>query len=99
MSMATIIKGSTKRGQNLIERGSQYEGYTLNQVYDSWSTAKENAYNWCFEKYRNTPESSAFSIISHNTFSFSVSWLGLYEGENAMFIETSSNSYIILLDR
>jgi len=97
--MSKIIKGSTKKGENLIARGSRYEGTYLSQVYDNWSSAKERAWNDCYEKYMNTEDATAFSICSFNTFQFSVSWLGLYEGENAMFIETSSNSYIILLDK
>ena len=97
--MSKIIKGSTKRGQQLIETGSRYEGMWLYQVYDRWSPAKENAYNRCYDKYLNTPDHDAFSIVSHNTFSFSVSWVGTYEGENALYIETSANSYIVLLDK
>ena len=94
-----IIKASTKRGQNLIARGSQWEGVTLGQVYDSWSASKDEAWDYCYNKYLDTPEHDAFSICSHNTFQFSVSWVGLYEGENAMFLETASNSYVVLLDR
>lgn len=97
--MATIIKASSKRGQNLIARGSQWEGVTLGQVYDSWSAYKDEAWNYCYNKYLNTPEHNAFGIWSHNSFRFSVSWVGLYEGENAMFLETASNSYVVLLDR
>lgn len=97
--MATIIKASTKRGQNLIENGSRWEGTCLYQVYDNWSASKEKAWNWCYDKYLATPEHSDFGIYSHNTFQFCVLWVGLYEGENAMFLETSSNSYVVLLDR
>ena len=97
--MATIIKGSTKRGQQLIASGSHYEGTFLDQVYDSYSQAKENAFDYCWDKYTHTPNSSAFGICSHNTYQFTVSWVGTYEGENAMFIETASNSYIVLLDK
>ena len=97
--MAKIIKGSTKRGQQLIETGSRYEGTTLYQVYDNWSRSKEEAYDWCYEKYLNTPDHSSFGICSHNTFQFTVSWLGLYNEENALFIETRDNSYIVLLEK
>ena len=102
--MTTIIKGTTKRGKNLIARGNKNEGYCLRDVYNNYSYEKEKAYNDCFEKYFNTPNSKAFGICSFNTFSFSVSWLGDYvlpngETEQAMFIETSNNSYVILLNK
>lgn len=97
--MATIIKGSTKRGQRLIETGTHWEGNWLHQVYDKWSTSKQYAFDVCYDKYLATPEHTAWGICSHNTFAFSVSWCGLYEGENALFIETSQNSYVVLLDK
>lgn len=97
--MAKIVKGSTKRGQELIARGVEYEGITLGQVYDSWSRSKQEAYDWCYEKYLNTEEHTSFGICSHNTFQFTVSWLGIYDGENALFLETRDNSYIILMDK
>lgn len=97
--MATIIKGSTKRGQRLIENGTRWEGNWLHQVYDRWSSAKEKAFDDCYDKYLATPEHSSWGICSYNTFSFSVSWLGVYNDENALFIETSQNSYVVLLDK
>ena len=60
---------------------------------------KQRAYDDCRIKYINTPESHSFKICSHNTFSFSVSWAGQYEGNEAIFMETSNNSYIILLNK
>lgn len=97
--MATIIKGSTKRGQKLIATGERYEGFELCQVYDNWSTAKQHAFDYCWDKYMATENHTAFGICSHNTFQFTVSWLGTYTGEDAMFIETRDNSYIVLLDK
>lgn len=97
--MVTIIKASTKRGQNLIAIGSQWEGVSLRQVYDRWSAKKEEAWERCYNKYLGTPEHDAFSICSHNSYQFSVSWVGLYDGENAMFLETADNHYVVLLDR
>lgn len=96
--MATIIKGSTKRGQRLIETGSQYVGNCLHHVYDSWSPAKERAFDECYDKYLATPEHDAWGICSYNSFSFSVSWTGLYNDKEALFIETSQNSYVVLLN-
>ena len=97
--MAKVVKGSTRRGQDLIIMGERWAGNTLSQCYDNWSHAKQKAFDWCWEKYVHTENSSAFGICSYNTFGFTVSWLGLYEGENALFIETKDNSYIVLLDK
>ena len=97
--MAIIIKGSTKRGQSLYARGCYIEGFNLYDVYTNWSNAKETAWRWCFEKYMNTPNHCEFHICSHNTMQFSVSWRGEFGGDPAMFIETASNSYIVLLNK
>ena len=97
--MTRIIKGSTKRGQSLIATGSRCEGTTLNQIYDSWSSAKQSAYDTCYDNYLATPEHDAWGICSHNTNFFSVSWVGKHEGENALFLRTGKTDYIILLDK
>lgn len=92
-------KLSTARGKKLYDMGCRYDGYTLGQVYDTWSQAKQNAFDYCFNEYRNTENSIAFSICSHNLFAFTCSWLGTKDGENIMRIETRDNSYLIWLDR
>lgn len=94
-----ILKGSTKAGENIISRGEQWIGNTLGQVYDSWSATKQEEFDKCYEKYLSTPEHSAWGICSKNTYQFTVSWVGLYNGENALFYETACNSYIVLLDK
>ncbi len=93
------LKLSTKAGQNIYNRGYNYEGYHLRNVYDTWSYAKETAYNWCFEQFIATENSKSFSICSHNTFGFTCSWLGTKDGENIMRYETKDNSYLVWLDR
>lgn len=93
------VKGSTKRGQELIARGNHFEGTRLSQIYTRWSQAKQNAFDWCWSEYVATEQSTAFGICSHNGWSFSVSWLGVKDGENIMRLETSTNSYLIWLDR
>ena len=103
--MERIIKGSTALGKKLIDRGSNYDGYSLRDIYTSYSAQKQQAYDWCFEKFRRALNSSDFSIISHSIQQFSVSWLFDYvdpetgEIESAMQIETANNSYTILLNK
>lgn len=93
------LKASTKKGQEIIIRGSYYEGETLSSVYDNWSSKKEEAFKYCREQYLETENRTGFSICSHNTFMFTCSWLGTKDGENIMRYETSSNSYLVWLDR
>lgn len=97
--MSTIIKGSTKRGQSFINNANFIEGYGLEDVYERPSTAKKQAWEYCFNKFLDTDASLGFGIISHNTFQFSVRWYGRYEDQPALFIETANNSYIILLNK
>lgn len=74
------VKLSTKRGKDLFERGSKWDGNTLNQIYDTWSQAKQQAYDRCYDEYLESHNNDAFSIISHNSFGFSVSWLCTIDG-------------------
>lgn len=90
----TIIKGTTKKGQTMIRNASNYEGVYLWQVYDSFSPAKKRAWDYCYDCFVSE-HGEAFSIISHNTFGFSVSWVV----ENGVRIETPKNSYLILFPK
>ena len=90
---------STKQGQNIYNRGCNYEGFSLASVYGRASAEKERAWDWCYEQYLATEDRTAFSICSHNTFQFSVSWLGTKDGESIMRVETANNSYLVWLDR
>lgn len=85
------IKGTTKKGQNMIESAKHFEGYTLDDVYTSYSFAKRNAFTDCVHMAQ-AENGRNFHICSHNTFGFSVAW----EVENGMRIETPKSSYLIL---
>lgn len=87
----TIIKGTTKRGQDMAIRAKHYEGYSLHDVYDNYSDAKINAWGYCL-RLCSVENGLNFHICSHNTFGFSVAW----EVENGIRIETPKNSYLIL---
>lgn len=89
-----VVKESTALGKQLVARGSRYEGNDLCQIYDTWSHAKQRAFDWCYEQYLASEEHEAFSIISHNTFGFSVSWLC----KDGLRIETPNNSYLVVFD-
>ena len=89
-----VVKENTSLGKKLISMGSRYEGTELYQIYDKWSSAKQRAFDWCYEQYLASEEHEAFSIISHNTFGFSVSWLC----KDGLRIETPKNSYLVVFD-
>lgn len=89
----TIIKGTTAKGQQMLQRYSYHEGNSLYDVYDRPSHAKIWAYENCADKcyYENGRD---FGICSHNTFGFTVSW----RTADGLRIETASNSYLVLID-
>lgn len=93
------VKGSTKFGQQLIAKGMKWEGDYLSQIYNSCSEKKRVAFDWCREQYYDTPDHDAWGICTHNTWGFSVSWVGTHNGESIMRLETPNNSYMIFLDR
>lgn len=88
---AIIIKSTTKKGQNMISKAHNFEGYTLNEVYGTYSPAKFNAYRYCIEKCA-AENGHNFHICSHNTFGFSVAW----ETAQGVRIETPQNSYFVV---
>ena len=94
-----VYKASTKRGQSLIDMGTRCCWQSLHNLYDSWSNAKQRAYDYCWEQYCNDNESTAFGVGNANSFGFTASWLFVKDGENVMRIETKDNSYLVYLDR
>lgn len=87
----TIIKGTTKKGQAMLQTACNNQGRELWQVYDAYSRAKQNALNWCKEQCI-AENGTDFHICSHNTFGYSVAW----EVQSGMRMETAQNSYLIL---
>ena len=93
------FKLSTKTGKRIYDMGCHCCWFSLHNLYDTWSDAKERAYNWCYDQYRNDENSSAFGIGNANCFSFTASWLCTYKGEEVLRVETYRNSYIVFLNR
>lgn len=86
----TIIKGTTKRGQQMIERSKHIDGCYLTDVYKSYSTEKARAYRWCMEQC-DDEDGWNFHICSHNQMQFTVAWCT----DLGVRIETAKNSYLI----
>lgn len=89
-----VVKASTALGKKLVTIGQNWEGVYLSQVYDKWSTAKQEAWDKCYDEYCNTEGAEQFGICSHNSFSFTVSWFT----PKGMRLETSKNSYLVVFD-
>lgn len=90
-----IVKASTSLGKRLIRIGTNWEGTHLMQIYDRWSHAKQEAWDMCYNEYRNTEGASGFSICSHNSFQFTCSW---FLADGSMRLETRDNSYLVIFD-
>ena len=88
------VKASTALGKRLLAIGQRQAGTFLYQVYDKWSSEKEKAWNECYKKYWNEEGADQFSICSHNSYSFTVSWFT----PQGMRLETSKNSYLVIFD-
>ena len=93
------VKASTKRGQDLIKKANSCCYPNLSYLYTTWSQAKENAFNKCFEMYLKSDNSADFGVGNANTFGFSASWFCTINGEECYRLETKDNSYIIWFNR
>lgn len=87
-----IVKSTTKRGQALLARAENYEGYYLKDVYKEPSIQKEIAWMECFSMFKSCEGATGFGICSHNTFTFSVSWCDFH----GMHLITPTNHYYVL---
>lgn len=90
-----VIKASTALGKRLVAIGQNWDGIFLNQVYNTWSDAKQEAWDKYYNEYCNTEGAEQFSICSHNTFYFTCSWFT----PDGMRLETSKNSYLVVFDK
>ena len=93
------FKASTRQGQNIIKRASYHEGYSLADVYGSYSDEKAQSYNHCFELYARDYNAGDFHICSHNSFCYSVAWNTIINGEKVLRVETANNSFLVWLER
>ena len=93
------LKASTKAGQQIISRGQHWEGDDLHAVYAKPSYAKQEAFDRCWDLFCEMVNSEMFGICSHNTHSFSVSWLAEFEQEPVMVVITRDNNYMVFLNR
>ena len=91
-----LVKGNTKKGEQLLRRARVWEGEDLFDVYGSVSANKGRAFSDCCFRCKQM-NGRNFHICSHNTFQFSVTWEfdSPETGELMTWIETASNIYIV----
>lgn len=65
----------------------------LNDVYNTWSEEKEEAYNYC-RKLCNDLEGTCFTIVSKNGWSFTVGFWFKYENETYYCYITANHKRI-----
>lgn len=71
--------------------------YNLYSCYNTVSDSKESAYDYCLrlmDKYNGTD----LRIIGYNTFTFSVGFIGEYEGRKAFFYITADYDRFMYID-
>lgn len=96
-----IINRNTKRGKALLAQTSNYQGFSLSDVYGSYSWAKGSAWQECFNKFQEDKKAYGFRITSHNSNFFTVAWdtekIDADTGEiiPVRHVETAYNSYDI----
>ena len=103
--MATMFfKANTSRGENYLLATQYSIGEKLRDVYKSWSSAKQDAYDDCWGDYIETPNHHDFRITGKSSNFFTVAWDGHYIDDEgvayyARFIRTYANKYIIIGER
>lgn len=90
-----VLNQYTERAKGIIASARHSEGECLSDVYGSPSISKRNVYNELWEMYCQDKNAFGFSICSHNTFSFTVSWC---DGEYLYFF-TPQNEYIVVINK
>lgn len=93
------LKASTAKGQQIISRGEHWEGDSLKSVYGKPSSAKQAAFDRCWDLFCEMVNSEMFGICSHNTHSFSCSWYAEVEQEPVMVVITKDNNYLVFLNK
>lgn len=99
--MKTIeLKGHSFELKNLEY---QYEAYIasadikLSDVYDSWSAAKEYAYNYCTSLAKEC-DYEAYAIVSHNIYMFTFGFTFNCDGHTWFAYITRGHDYVMRLD-
>ena len=89
-----VLAEGTRKGDEIIAKASNWEGYDLRQVYDYWSDAKQKAFDDAYEMYCNSRHGESFGICSHNFNMFTVSWLH----DDGLTFLTPATEYLVIFN-
>ena len=83
----------TKFYESLLEKASRYEGHYLCNVYSHYSYDKECTENYWLDFMREC-NGDSYSITSHNTFSFTLSFCIETPVRGVCYITPSHNYFL-----
>lgn len=69
-----VLSRRTTKGQGILARAYNNEGYTLSSCYKKPSPIKCQIYEDCYQQFLSDVNAHDFHICSHNVNQFSVSW-------------------------
>ncbi len=89
----TLIKGA-KRVKCILSYEYGDQAWCLHNVYDRWSWAKENAFDYCVSLKEKFDGLCGY-ICSHNTCMFTFAFTCMLEGKRYLVYITKENNYIM----
>lgn len=94
-----LLKGSTNKGQKVVAMYKRLTGYTLSDLYKSWSKAKDVAYDECRTMCINEG-GFGFRVGSANSTQFTAGWIvcDKYDVIEVVRVETKDNSYKVYVN-
>ena len=91
------FKASTSKGKRVINMAIRCNSTTLEELYETYSNKKQQAYDDCYESFIRE-EGYNFRVGNANTFGFTACWLVSGEDFETLRVETKDNSYRVILD-
>ena len=97
-----ILKGSTKKGQEILHKFESLKGTEMYHVYtnisdtfkSAWDKRRKEFYNDVLEN-----EGNGWHVSTHNSsYSWSCGWWLQYKGHNAIKYVTRDNIYVVDLE-
>lgn len=95
----TIIKASTSKGKQLLASFNQNIGYTLDDIYEHYSSQKAYAYKQIIHEYENDVYSYEFRMCGKNSCFFTCGYYTMIADEDVAIFHTAYNKYIIYLNK
>lgn len=85
---------NTAYGKRVNAMGVSCRGYSLSDIYKTWSNAKTKAFNRCMALCQ-ADSGISFRVGNVSSFAFTATWLYKKDGMWYRRVETKDNSYVI----